>query len=160
MNRKNLKRSNKISFVRYTLLWGVGACLLFICLSKAQAQQAAFEDLVVSLRDPFLINVIKKPLPKKENVPQPFVIDLPVVIAPLPTEPVVKPIPKVAPRPKLPKMTVTGLIFKTKHPQAIINGVVLGPGDALEGVKIHKIKEGGLLVEYSSNIYFIKYSNK
>jgi hypothetical protein len=157
MIRKKTKRNNKLLFVRYTLLGLFLTGVFFLISSTGEAKEDAFEGLVTSIRDPFIIKEKVIPLPQIKE-PEPIIVPEPVIIVepePIKVEP-----PKVIVRPQLPEMNVTGLVFKTKHPQAIINGQVVGIGDTINEAKVLKIKEGGLFVRYQSNIFFIKYSNK
>ena len=48
----------------------------------------------------------------------------------------------------LPKLTVTGIIWNSKRPQAIINNTVVDIGDEIEGVKIIGIKKTAIDVSY------------
>ncbi len=158
MIRKNLKRSNKNFFVRYTLIAGAFLCLFAVLLSAGLAEQESpFTEVVSSLRNPFM-----KWQPKPAFVKK---VEKPVVVEIKPVEPAPPPVKKIAkpvklPRLVLPKMSVTGLIFKTKQPQAIINGQVVGVGDIVARAKVLKIKEGGIIFKYADEIYFVKYFNK
>ncbi|NQT95898.1 MAG: general secretion pathway protein GspB [Candidatus Omnitrophica bacterium] len=60
-------------------------------------------------------------------------------------EPIKKP-DKILP---LPSLTISGLIWNTDMPQAIINGKVTKVGDTIEGVKLIAVAKEGITVEYS-----------
>jgi len=55
----------------------------------------------------------------------------------------------------LPALSIEGLIWNTRMPQAIINGRVVRVGDTIEGVKILKIDREGIGVEYQGESAFI-----
>lgn len=55
------------------------------------------------------------------------------------TEPVEPPLPK-------PNFRITGLIWNSHRPQAIINGEVLDIGDEIQGFRIESIKPAGIEV--------------
>ena len=50
--------------------------------------------------------------------------------------------------PEMPTLTVTGLVWNSNRPQAIINETVVNVGDTLEDVKITAIHKGGVDVEF------------
>jgi len=55
----------------------------------------------------------------------------------------------------LPALSIEGLIWNTRIPQAIINGKVVRVGDVIEDVKILKIDKEGIEVEYQGESAFI-----
>jgi len=55
----------------------------------------------------------------------------------------------------LPTLSIEGLIWNTRMPQAIINGRVVRVGDTIEDVKILKIDKEGIGVEYQGESAFI-----
>ncbi|HPN87966.1 MAG TPA: hypothetical protein PLH56_01355 [Candidatus Omnitrophota bacterium] len=62
---------------------------------------------------------------------------------------------------KPPQVTITGIVWNTEKPQAIINGVVLNIGDTIfdsqnEEIKINKIYKTGIDVSYKGKTWTIK----
>jgi hypothetical protein len=60
----------------------------------------------------------------------------------------------------LPSMTVTGIVWGTKQPRAIIDGEVYGEGDIVANTeaKIKKIDEAGILFLYKKKEFLMKRS--
>lgn len=101
------------------------------------------------------------------EIPNPFIPQLPVVVEP---EPVVAPprsssvddegprnprnqqqtsqVEKVPEPPKIPNFALTGLVFKSDRPQAILNGNVVNIGDTVENAKIVNISKEGVFMEF------------
>ena len=63
---------------------------------------------------------------------------------------------------KAPEMTITGLVWNSERPQAIINGKVLSVGDTWtdsqtkEEIKINRIEKTGIDVSYKGKTWTIK----
>lgn len=71
---------------------------------------------------------------------------------PQPPEPV-QPPPEIVP---LPKLTVTGVIWNSDRPQAIINGHVVNIGDTILKIKITDIQKAGIEGEFHGRSISIK----
>ena len=56
----------------------------------------------------------------------------------------------------LPNLNITGLIWNTDRPQAIVNGQVLDQGDTIENAEIIAIKKDGIDIKYQDNITTVK----
>ena len=61
--------------------------------------------------------------------------------------------PKEAP---LPELVVTGLVWNSDRPQAIINGTVVSEGDVMSNIKIESIKKTGIEIIYLGKKILIK----
>ena len=159
MRIKNRKRSNRLGIVRYTLVCMGFAVLLFQVMPVTTAFAGnSFERMLFSLRNPFVPVTLKHDVKQDANAGNIKKIE---VVAPLkPFEQPKLEAERHPSRPKLPPMEVTGLVFKTVNPMAIINGQVVSTGDVVDGVMVKKIKEGGILFSYDSFIYFQEYHNK
>ena len=150
-----------------TRVLGIGLTMaLFLFSFSVDGAEVKKENLAVKeinldvdlegVRDPF-----ESPLPKK----QPNTIPLPpppVSDASPPTPPPVPPRPQALPSPAPPSFTpvgyqppppaagnvgnmeVTGIIWNSDRPQAIINGKVVEMGDEVNGLKIVKIEKTGV----------------
>lgn len=57
---------------------------------------------------------------------------------------------------KPPQFNITGLIWNTDRPQAIIDGNVLSVGDEIKGAKLLSVNKDGINVEYKEFEFFIK----
>lgn len=53
-------------------------------------------------------------------------------------------------------LDVTGIVWGTDKPKAIINDEVLGIGDAVEGAEILNISKEGILLKYKDKEYLVK----
>jgi hypothetical protein len=58
--------------------------------------------------------------------------------------------------PKPPVMSITGIVWNTDKPQAIINGQVVNPGDTIEGAQIVSIKKSGIDVIFEDVNFTLK----
>ncbi len=76
---------------------------------------------------------VSRPVPKPQPLVQPVVVSQPPPVA----QPVYQPPPP--PRPVMPSLKVTGLVWNTDQPGAIINGQIVGIGDTIQDVKILNI---------------------
>lgn len=105
---------------------------------KAEEQKkAAVEYKAENLRDPFM-GYLPKPKdlgtgPGKDREP---------VIAP----------PQIRP---LPPLTIQGIIWGGKFPQAIINNKVVKTGDFIDEVKIIEINKEGITVSFDNRKYVL-----
>ena len=106
--------------------------------------QGTTEAPAVKKRNPFApqLPVVKK-APKPEPKPEP--------------KPDIKKTdrPKIKPRDpkptlsnKLPTVSITGIIWNSRRPQAIINGRVIDIGDTIEDMKIIAIRKTGIDVSF------------
>ena len=85
------------------------------------------------------------PEPKPVPAPPPPQPPMPVIVNPPPVVPPQPPPPRAEP---MPILTITGLIWNTDRPQAIVNGQVADVGDIIAGVKIINIRKGGIDVSF------------
>lgn len=104
------------------------------------------ENVNAAVRNPFMPQL---PLPKEPNKED------------LDKKGAVKPADKPLPGPvtleekNLPSLKVTGLVWNSKRPQAIINGQVVGVGETIGEVKIVSIRPDGVDVLYQDKIITI-----
>lgn len=80
---------------------------------------------------------VPPPAPKPQPLAQPVVPQPPPV-----AQPVYQPPPP--PRPVMPSLKVTGLVWNTDQPRAIINGQIVGIGDTVQDVKILNISKDSI----------------
>ena len=119
--------------------------------AAVQPSTDSLEDAIDSLIDPFLKKLPKKEEPKPEPAVQPPVEPPPVVVVPPPEPPKPEPPPIVQP-PKeeekvvFPALNLTGIIYNTVNPQAIINNNVVSVGSQIEGVEVTAIDKNGVQV--------------
>lgn len=115
---------------------------------------SSFEML--SARDPFTPQVPQEEFraQRVEPIRPAAGVNEPVVLPPPPgvQEPsVIRPRQEDIPRPPrilepLPGIHITGVVWNTDRPQAIINGQIAGIGDMVSGVKIIDIQKTGITV--------------
>ena len=113
---------------------------------------------VESIENPFI-----QRLPKPEenvNILPPPDTTIPVDVQPIvPTPDVSPPVePDVEAPPPPPNFTISGLIWNTERPQAIINGSqgtqILDVGDRLENWQVQTINQSGVeLIGYGQNVF-------
>ena len=60
------------------------------------------------------------------------------------------------PKPPLPALNITGLVWGSKKPQAIINGEIIKVGDTISGVKIVSIKKQSIEIEFYGEVLTIE----
>lgn len=106
-------------------------------------------------QDPFTPRVPVEVIQVQRPEPvHPVVIDEPVVPPPPPSmeepPPGVPPVEEVQPPPipkePLPAINISGLVWNTNRPQAIIDGHIVEVGDMVSGVKIVDIQKSGITV--------------
>ncbi len=167
MPKENLKKSSQHRFLLYAVIWGIWAGVLFYPTSVV-AQEAAplsADETITALGDPFDPKTRAPGLWK-------FFLDgvarlqaeaearkaKPVVVRPveLPKVPEI-----VVPPTELPATVVTGIVYNTDRPQAIMNGVVVEQGDVLaNGVKVVSIHKGGVDVRFEDIKQTLKFNNE
>ena len=138
--------------------------LLLICNSRLTLAQegrltgSELEIKLLSIKNPF-----ESQLPKKEPEPVPAVMikePLPPVVKNFDPEPRIKPIQEtetrrpiiqekvreIVPMPEIPvpTVTITGIIWNSDRPQAIINGKIVNIGDTILDLKITDIQKTGI----------------
>ncbi|MFA5088329.1 MAG: general secretion pathway protein GspB [Candidatus Omnitrophota bacterium] len=59
---------------------------------------------------------------------------------------------------KLPSLTISGLVWNSDRPQAIINDQVIDIGMSIENATITKISKAGIVVEYSGKEFTVQYT--
>ncbi len=57
---------------------------------------------------------------------------------------------------KLPQFNITGLIWNSDKPQAIVDGNVLSVGDEIKGAKLLSVNKDGIKIEYKRAEFFIE----
>ena len=159
-------------FLLYAVIWALYASLLTgsPAYSFAAEAPASVQETIRTLDDPFdvprrapgIIELFVKGLEelKKQFEPkttpvkekQPLVDVQPVTVAHL-QEPV------KATKLDIPSMLVTGIVYESDRPQAIINGRVVGVGDVLDGVTILKIQKGRIDARYEDEDIILKMNN-
>ena len=74
------------------------------------------------------------------------------------TRPVVDAVPQPKPKPVVtaPNLNISGLVWNSNRPQAIINGQVVSIGDTINDVKIVNIKKTGVEISYQGVTMTIK----
>ncbi|MCA9406914.1 MAG: hypothetical protein KC684_10275 [Candidatus Omnitrophica bacterium] len=114
----------------------------------------------------------------QENVPgetgkrrNPFIPQLPVEAELEPPKPEPAPSPQPRPRPqpapepvkpqvkqptRMPTFNITGIVWNSDRPQAIINGSVKDIGDSIDGVEIISIHKEGIDVSFQGKNMTIK----
>lgn len=110
---------------------------------------------MISVRDPFTPQVPQEDV-RMQQV-EPVKIEKSVIAPPLPRmeeSSVGMPGPQNIERPPtpetpLPALNVSGLVWNTVRPQAIINGQIVGIGDTVLGVKIVDIQKAGIAVLFN-----------
>jgi hypothetical protein len=184
MIRKNIKKSSKTPFLLYAVIWG-----LFILVSMGkdayslpvstpaivvEKPQADVAETIRSLDDPFDVQVrapeivklfldglaeVKRQLEIKNKPPEEVLVPVvPSVVAPA-----VVPMQSEPIKPKkleIPELKVSGIIYDTDRPQAIINGKVVSVGDVVKGVSIVKIQKGRIDARFEGADITLKFNNE
>lgn len=140
------------------ILWHIAFFLPIMGTIEAQGTRlivdsSSFE--MISVRDPFTPQVPQEDV-RMQQV-EPVKIEKPVIAPPLPRmeeSSVGMPGPQNIERPPtpetpLPGLNVSGLVWNTVRPQAIINGQIVGIGDTVLGVKIVDIQKAGIAVLFN-----------
>ncbi len=94
-----------------------------------------------SKSEAFLKNPFEPQIPAKESE---------IIAPPPPVQPETTKTPEVSSESELPlpALTITGVVWNSKRPQAIINENVVDVGDEIEGVKIIGIKKTAIDVMF------------
>jgi hypothetical protein len=132
----------------------------------AQSEEEILQELE-KVRDPFLSYLIKKVEPPPPPPPVPVVVKPPEVPKPKieqPTPVVVKPV--IIPVPPAPKidtgflkdLKLSGVIWDTDMPQAIISDKVVKTGDVINGSKITLIDKKGVEITHNGLKYLLTVS--
>lgn len=128
------------------ITWTIVSAATMTYAQKSRPDFSQFESRLLSIQNPF-----ESQLPKKEGV----------AIKAAPNKPASKPKPVSKPPkskkpspPKipsppireipLPNIVISGIIWDADHPQAIINGKVVGIGDTVSEVTITNIQKSGI----------------
>lgn len=147
---------NKIIFL--LILWHITFFLPIINDTEAQVARlivdsSSFE--MISARNPFTPQVPQEDVSAQQEKPAwPVKTEGPVVTPLLPvvgTPPASMPRPENIARPPIleepmPNLTISGLVWNTDRPQAIINGQIAGIGDTISGIRILDIQKTGITV--------------
>ena len=110
------------------------------------------------MRDPF-IPQIQIPVQTPQQTTPPSKPEPKLVVPPQPT-PVVPPLPPVVKKeekPKAPDFKITGIVWNTKRPQAIINDQVFSVGNKINDYTIKSISKSGVSVTSGDAEYTIPY---
>jgi hypothetical protein len=178
MTIKIIKRSSKRVFLLYAVIWGL-CVLVFISgpsfLLAEEESSPPIEQVIRSLSDPFDVQMrapevvelflaglaeIKKQKEIQERPPEEKVVEpvMPTVIGPAP---VVVPKEPVKPqKSQIPSMKITGIIYDTDRPQAIINGTVVGVGSKISGASVLSIEKGRVVMRYEGIDITLKLNNE
>ncbi len=107
----------------------------------------------ITVRDPFIpqIPIIKPEPPPTQEIKPPE----PIVITP-PITPV-EPPPVVREKPKPPQLNISGIVWNTERPQAIVNGQVITVGDTISAFTITKIDKNGIILSNGEDEYMVPY---
>lgn len=142
--------------------------VILFATKNLQAEDALLEDSSVAQEGPDtkidLAVLERLPNPFKSKIPEVKVVTPPQIENQPKTpnfysqmEAVNKGIQKIEPQVKLPDMTVEGIIWKTDHPQVIINQGVYSLGDVFNNIKIKKIEKNTVVVEYLEKEFMINF---
>ncbi len=113
-------------------------CFLFSLGGEAQEKSPTLSE---NFKNPFLSPLIIKPL-------EPPVVHKEVVVVKKTLKPVQKIVkPRVVDIASL-KLSLEGMVWGDVHPQAIINGQIVGLGDFIKGAKVVLITKRGVVVMY------------
>ncbi len=172
-----IKNSSKTGFLRYAvmctlcLILTAGNCVYLMAEEPLSTEEPAIDVKIGSLDDPFNVQTrapgvlelflkgiaeLKKqmeppPKPVLEIAPQGSVVP--------PIVPVKQPDPVEVKKPEAPKLNISGIIYDTDYPQAIINGKVVTNGEMVEGVTIVKIQPGRVDARFEGSDLVIKFNN-
>ena len=116
---------------------------------KKEIEEFADGDLDLNFKNPF-----KSFLPEEEEEEEELPveeIDSITPAIPVTQEPIVEEEEEVV----LPELVVSGLIWNTDRPQAIINDTVVSSGDLIEQAEVVNITKVGVAVLYKSEIFII-----
>ena len=167
MTIKTRENSSKRTVLLYAGIWGVLVFVLTGLRAFADDIPAAPDAAIRSVEDPFDVQVrapalvdsflagvaqIKRQLQEQEKPPEP---------PPPVLHPVVVPKEEPLKRKKLniPEIKVTGLVYNSDKPLAIINGKVVGVGGIVDGVTIVKIQIGKIDAMFDDSEITIKFNN-
>ena len=160
------KLSPRTIFLSIIIL-GLGFGAVWAAEEEAAGPVDSIEEALSSLIDPFVAALPQKEPPKSALPAAPVT---PVVQPPQPANPLSLPgaqelqkkseselaAEKAAARAaqekaklkELPDLVLTGIIFNTAKPQAIINGVVVGVGSRIEGAEVRAITKGAVQIMF------------
>ncbi len=156
---------NRVIFL--LILWHISLFLPIINIIEAQGLRLIVDNSVFETlpeQDPFTprVPVEEIQVPRVEPV-RPVVAERPVMPpSPPPTEPppIMPPVQEVLPPPipeePLPAINISGLVWNTKRPQAIIDGRIVEIGDMVSGVKIVDIQKGGITVLFQDRTQILE----
>ena len=117
--------------------------------SNEEASQGEFTGgALTSLRNPFKPQLPEPEIKAEETRDYPYE----PAVQPIPTDQFMQPndineLPK-AESPTLVEMIITGLVWNSDRPQAIINGEVMGIGDKVQDAEIVAIHKTGIDVNF------------
>lgn len=121
----------------------------------AQAQTGVASDVLT----PFARNPFQPQLPVQEEEQPPVKpveiikpVDKPKPVTGKTSSSSVKPSAQVAKPQPPPDLKITGLVWNTDRPQAIINGKVVDVGDKIETIQIVSINKNGIEIDFEGNI--------
>ncbi|MFH1359592.1 MAG: hypothetical protein ABIJ41_00965 [Candidatus Omnitrophota bacterium] len=120
--------------------------ILLVMSAGGWAQNTPSEHL--SFKNPF-----ESALPKRQ---EPIIIqptpELIMPVRPLPTPIETRPEQEIIP----PSLLISGVIWNTDRPQAIINNMVVNIGDVVEEAKIIDINRSGIKIQYMEKNFTIE----
>jgi hypothetical protein len=186
MIRKIIKKSSKRVFLLYAVIWGflIPVFIWERCAFSqnppedvAEEPAVSIEEIIHSLDDPFDVQVrapematlfldglaeLKRQLAAKEKPIEEKVVPS-TVVQPVVAPPVVPAVVQEPVKPKklqIPEMKITGIMYETDRPQAIINGKVVSVGSTVDGVLIVKIQKGRIDVRFEGADITLKFNNE
>jgi hypothetical protein len=175
MPKKNVEKSSQYRVLLYAVIWGVCAGVFLYSSAKGFAQEeqvSSVDEMIGSLGDPF------DPRTRAPGLGQFFQQRLDRIKAEaeevkaeaealkrskLPVVPLKKPdVPEpVVLKTVLPEIKVTGIVYGTDRPQAIINGAVVDEGDVLSNrVTVVRIRKGSVDVQFKDLRETIKFNDE
>jgi hypothetical protein len=127
-----------------------------LAVANKMQEEYSQEKLSIDEEAAGILRALKNPF--MPQLPQPEVSPPKVVE---PTVAVVHPItsvisPTAPPVVIKPSFKIAGFVWNTKHPQAIMNGIIVGTGDSLDGWEIKVINKDGIKVEKNGYQYWLK----
>ena len=109
----------------------------FSCFAEEKRPETTIQE-ILEFKNPFT-----SLLPKKE------------IIKPRATQTTVSKTDKVEEQITLPELLITGLVWNSNRPQAIVNEQIVGIGDTIDDVTITNIEQGGIEILYQGKHFTI-----
>ena len=123
---------------------------------KNQEEEQQEKSLGITPEIAFILNNLKDPFIPKLPQPAPSPEPLPM---PTPEPPHVV-VPPPPPPPSPPELKISGLIWNTNKPQAIVNGQIVAKGDVVQEWIITSISKNGIEIKNGDQIVLIPQKQK